>query len=277
MRLTRQQTDAYERDGFLVCPDLFHPAEMELLMDAFRRDATTSGEHVVSESYRLEDGRGERSERPVRSIYASHQRHPEFAHLVRDRRLLEPALQLLGSDAYVYQFKINAKAPFGGEEWAWHQDYRAWKIADDLPAPHIISVAVFLDEFTESNGPVKFVPGSHRSGLVPNPSNAGKRHSHLDPSDIAIGDEHMTDIIRRKGLCSPTGQPGTAVIFHPQVVHGSARNMSPHPRTLLIVTYNNVRNLPLARPPRPAHVVCRDTAPLQPLETTLADMIGRSP
>ena len=55
--------------------------------------------------------------------------------MVRDARILGPVKQLLVDQVYVYQFKINAKPAFGGESWVWHQDYIAWKICDNLPAP----------------------------------------------------------------------------------------------------------------------------------------------
>jgi ectoine hydroxylase len=44
------------------------------------------------------------------------------------------------------------KHAFGGESWAWHQDYVVWKAADNLPQPRVVNVAVFLDEVNEFNG-----------------------------------------------------------------------------------------------------------------------------
>jgi ectoine hydroxylase len=34
---------------------------------------------------------------------------------------------------YIYQFKINVKAAFGGDVWQWHQDYIFWRNEDGMP------------------------------------------------------------------------------------------------------------------------------------------------
>lgn len=265
MRLTGEQVEKYEQDGILESDQMFAPAEIELLMGALQRDIAIPGEHLILEDRRRKGESGQ----VVRAVYASHQRQPEFAHLVRDPRLLGPALQLLGTDAYVYQFKVNAKAAFVGESWVWHQDFLAWKLMDQVPAPRMVSVAVFLDEATEFNGPVIYVPGSHRGGLVHHARRQEQRSTqHPDPYDIAISHDTMMDLAGRRGLRSPKGPAGTIVFFHPEIVHGSSQNMSPFPRTLLIVTYNDVSNLPLDRS-RPKHVVCRDTEPLRQLAEPL--------
>jgi ectoine hydroxylase len=70
-------------------------------------------------------------------------------------------------------------------------------------------------------------------------------------------------------MVSPKGPAGSVVFFSSEVVHGSAPNMSPMARRLLIATYNDVSNLPSWRgEPRPDYVVCRDTEPLSPLDGT---------
>ncbi len=107
MMLTAEQLAAYERDGVLVLPDLFTPAEVGALRTAFERDAAIPGEHRITEP----------GGDAVRAVYASHRRQPEYADLTRDPRLLGPALRLVGGDLYLYQFKINAKPGLGGDGW----------------------------------------------------------------------------------------------------------------------------------------------------------------
>lgn len=76
-------------------------------------------------------------------------------------------------------------------------------------------------------------------------------------------------------MVSPKGPAGSIVFFSPEVVHGSAPNMSPFQRRLLLATYNDVTNLPswADGQSRPEYVVCRDTEPLRPLGTSfLSDL-----
>lgn len=266
MYLSEDQLNQYHEDGFLILNCLFSREEVQLFQDAYDRDSAVPGEHRV-----VEDGGDE-----VRAVYASHQRQPEFATLVRSARMLGPVRQLLAEDVYIYQFKINAKPAFGGDKWSWHQDYVAWRLADNLPAPRQVNVALFLDDVTEFNGPVIFVPGSHRSGLVRDDRRAEARSAqHLDPDDIALAPDRVASLANAHGLRSPKAPAGSVVLFHPEIVHGSAANMSPFQRRLLIATYNDVANQP--RPlgePRPDYLVCRDARPLRIADTPLIPSAG---
>ncbi|MEV3989822.1 phytanoyl-CoA dioxygenase family protein [Streptomyces sp. NPDC049837] len=263
MQLTQQQVDEYHDKGFLLVESLLDPAEVRQLGEAFARDCEVPGPHRVTEEGGTQ----------VRAVYASHRRQPEYAGLIRDPRILPPVRQLLPEDVYVYQFKINAKPPFGGDKWAWHQDYLAWRIADGLPAPLQVNIGVFLDDVNEFNGPVIFLPGSHREGLVHRERKAdAKSAQHLDPDDISLTADQLAAYVDRYGMTSPKGPAGSVVFFSPEIVHGSAPNMSPFARRLLIATYNSCANLP--RPqgePRPDYVVCRDSAPLRPLERRFSE------
>lgn len=61
------------------------------------------------------------------------------------------------------------------------------------------------------------------------------------------------------------------MVFHPNLAHGSAPNLSPWDRTMMIVTYNSVSNVPVPPgEPRPEFLVSRDTRPLAMAEGTLA-------
>jgi ectoine hydroxylase len=60
-----------------------------------------------------------------------------------------------------------------------------------------------------------------------------------------------------------TGKPGSVVLFHPHLVHGSGHNMSIHSRWHVYVVYNRSSHPPAAvENPRPEWVVSRDYTPL---------------
>lgn len=266
MQLTQDQIEQYHADGLLTVEAVFSPDEVELLNEAYWRDVQVPGDH------RLRETSGEE----IRAVYASHLRQPEFAALIRDPRLLSPVKQLLVDDVYVYQLKINAKPAFGGDKWAWHQDFLAWKLADNLPAPRQVNAVLFLDEVNEYNGPIIFVPGSHRNGLVHKDRHNGPARStqHLDPDDISLNRDQMAALVQQYGMFSPKGPAGSVLFFHSEVVHGSSQNMSPFQRRLLIVTYNDSANRPQpVGKPRPEYVVGQDYTPLQLLEMPLMETV----
>ncbi|MEV6427995.1 phytanoyl-CoA dioxygenase family protein [Nocardia sp. NPDC051463] len=263
MKLTHDQLSEYERDGFTVVPGAFSASEIEVLANGYSEDVTHDGPHVVLEPD---------SDR-VGALYASHLRRPEFESVVRSAALLAPVHQLLQTDeVYVYQLKINVKSALGNNKVDWHRDYPAWRIADRLPAPRLVNAAILLDDSTEFNGPLYFVPGSHREAL----QHAGRSETsadarHVDPADVALGADELAGLIDRRGIRSLRAEAGSVVYFHPELVHSSPTNMSPRDRRLLIITYNDAQNLPETH--RPDYLVGCDTAALtvfdEHLEATL--------
>src|SRR5690348_2127416 len=126
--LTHAQRKSYEAEGYLLLPECFSRREVaEMKSELPALFAEESPRRVV-----------EKDGHRVRSVYGSHVTHEVFHRLSRDPRLVQPAQQLLGSEVYVYQFKVNAKAAFGGDLWEWHQDFIFWAKEDGMPAPRAV-------------------------------------------------------------------------------------------------------------------------------------------
>ncbi|MFB7874100.1 phytanoyl-CoA dioxygenase family protein [Nocardia sp. NPDC056064] len=253
MLLTDAQVDSYRDNGFLVLNSVFGTDEVDAIRAAMARDSRSEGPHRIMQPHSGE----------LSTLYASHQRVAEFGNLIRAPRLLTPAQTLLGGDVYLYQLKINVKEAFGGGKVAWHQDFAAWRIVDELPTPDLVNVALLLDEATEFNGPLIFIPGSHTSGtLRADKNDSAAPAPHLDPDDIALRPPHIAELVDERGMISVQAPAGSLVLFSPQIVHGSVPNMSPTPRRLLIATYNRCVNLPRTSHPRPNYLVNDDTTAL---------------
>lgn len=266
MQLTPDQLNSYDRDGYLFLPDYFSAAEIEVLRSQLPGQFAEESERRV-----VEKGSG-----VVRSVYGSHRTNETFRRLARHPRLVEPARQILGSDVYIYQFKINAKIAFLGDVWEWHQDYIFWQREDGVTRPELVTMTVFLDEVNEFNGPLLFVPGSHKEGVLDPPRVGGVPEGYEDSPDwianltadlkYSIGKETLTRLVNRTGIVAPKGPAGSALFFHPNVVHGSVPNLSPFDRKIVLVTYNSVLNLPKPQETqRPEFLVGRDFTPVAPL------------
>jgi len=213
----------------------------------------------------------------VRSVYGPHFRNRIFECLGSHPRLVEPAKQILQSDVYIHQFKINAKAAFAGEVWEWHQDYIYWQREDGMREPRALTVAIFLDEVNEFNGPIVFIPGSHLGGVLsPVPLPAPPERAGNDVigpswnSDVAakltysLSRETVAELVRQSGLCAPKGPIGSVLFFHCSIVHCSAPNMSPFDRAVALVTFNSVANMLSPVPsPRPNFLANRDSSPVR--------------
>jgi len=257
MHLAEAQLRDFEDNGYLVLTDLFTPDEVDLIKSEVVRLADEDHPGTVRE-----EGSG-----LVRAIHGSHLVSALLDRVTRLPRLVDPALDLLGDDLYVYQFKVNFKRAFGGEVWPWHQDYVYWHQEDGMREPHAMNVAIYLDEVSEFNGPLMFVPGTHSRGLVDAPDGEPDEEdwrSHVSASlKYTLERATLERAVAERGIVAPKGPAGTVLVFHPNIYHASVPNLSPIDRTMLIVTYNRVDNAPDPHSKRPEFLVSRDPTPLQ--------------
>jgi L-proline 4-hydroxylase len=255
MTLDEAQLAQFDRAGFLRFEGLFGPAEIALLKAELARTGGAASDAVIRERTGS-----------IRTIYRSHEpdgptSSPAFARLVRTPRLLRPAQQVLADDElYVYHCKSNIKTALDGTVWLWHQDYGYWQ-HDGVPTSNMATFLVMLDEATELGGCLYLVPGSHKAGVLP----AYKDETTTSYPQWTIEPEPLRAFLRANPQAVPiTGGPGTAVLFHCNIVHGSGHNLSPSDRWHVYVAYNPVANRPNPVPaaPRPDYVVSRNYAPL---------------
>ena len=244
MQLTTDQIERFDRDGFLVIEGLFRrdeAARLRARLPALFAEDTPANIR-------------EKASGEVRTAMGLHERDALYADLVRDPRLVEPAVQLSGEPVYVQQVKVNVKSAFSGEVWQWHYDFATHHGEDGVPEPRALNLHVFLDEVTEFNGPLYFIPGSHRRGPAP---------ATLDTVTTSyplwvVAPERVAELVRQGGIVSATGPAGTALIFGDCLVHASPNNMSPWDRPIFSVIYNPVSNA-LTRHRRPDYIHHRDT------------------
>lgn len=261
--LSRAQVNAFDRDGFLLLPGLLTPADLAVAAAGTPQVLADRSERTILEA----------SGAAVRSVYAPHQHHEVMAALARHPHLVDAARDLLAGEVYVYQSKLNVKAAHVGEVWEWHQDYIFWQREDGMPAPRVLTAAVFLDDVTDDNGPMLLMPGSQREGVLPcegerRRDDAGPEWlSHLSANlKYTIDREVLGRLAARYGVRPATGLAGSVLLFDGHVAHASSPNLSDSGRSLMMFTYNNVDNAPAAAAlTRPEFLVSRDSAPLRPL------------
>lgn len=269
--LNPAQRDAYRDNGFLLLPELFSAAEVERLyneMQGMREDFMNKGrEEVIAEP-----GSGE-----VRSIFNVHRLNNLFANLVRDPRVLNVAREILGSEVYIHQSRINYKPGFQGKEFYWHSDFETWHNEDGMPAMRALSCSILLTDNNELNGPLMLIPGSHRHFI----SCAGETPDEnykksLRKQETGVPDElllrYLSDL---GGIVSCKGKAGSVVFFDCNTMHGSNGNITPYPRSNVFFVYNSIENQ-LGAPkhglkPRPEFVATRDgIAALEPEPLSIA-------
>ena len=262
--LSRDQLRDYERDGFLFFEGFFSEgevAELRAEMDRLWREARADDETVIFEP----------DEEVVRSIFRIHADDPVFARLARDRRLAAMAEQLLGSQVYVHQSRINYKSGFDGKEFYWHSDFETWHAEDGLPRMRAVSASIALSDNTPLNGPLMLIPGSHRHFVAcigETPDDHYK--SSLRRQEYGVPDRGSLAWLARSAgtISAPAGRAGSPVLFECNVMPGSNGNITPDPRSNVFFVYNSVENVPetpfAAGRPRPDFIATREVRPIVP-------------
>lgn len=249
MRLTTQQLATFDEQGYLFLPDLFSAEEIAVLRDEAEAIYATDREEVWRETTGA-----------PRTAFAAHTYNEAFRLLGAHPRLIEPVEQLLGEKLYMHQFKINAKAAFDGEVWQWHQDYGTWARDDGMPEPRAMNISVFLDEVMAINGPLMFIPRSHKQGTLA----AGHDTATTSYPLWTLDKETVTRLVDAGGIVAPTGKPGSVLMFHGNLVHASPPNITPYPRKIVYLTLCAVSNH-ITRFKRAEWIAHRDFAPIEPV------------
>jgi len=260
MKLTQEQLDHFETEGWLLLPELFTLEEVDLL----RREAEAIYAQHRPEIWREKNG-------APRIAFAAHTYNEAFRLLGSHPRMIKPVEQVFGEQVYMHQFKINAKSAFTGDVWQWHQDYGTWKRDDGMPEPRAMNISVFLDEVLPINGPLMLVPRSQNAGDL--------EASHdLETTSYplwTLDEETVTRLARQGGIVAPTGKPGSMLMFHGNLVHGSAGNITPYPRKIVYLTLNAVSNH-IRKPTRAEFIAHQDFTPIETVDDDALVRLARA-
>ncbi|GAA2565140.1 ectoine hydroxylase [Pseudonocardia hydrocarbonoxydans] len=260
--LSAEELRTHDRDGFVTVPQLLTPEEVATYAGELERlaadPAVRADERTVVE----------KASQQVRSIFEVHALSDAIAALVADERVAGRARQILGSEVYVHQSRINYKPGSGGGGFYWHSDFETWHAEDGMPSPRAVSISISLTENYAHNGCLMIMPGSHREfvacvGETP----ADHYKESLREQEIGTPDEgSLTSLANRHGIAMLTGAAGSATLFDSNCMHGSGGNITPFPRSNIFIVFNSVDNAlqePYSAPaPRPAHVAARRFSPV---------------
>jgi ectoine hydroxylase-related dioxygenase (phytanoyl-CoA dioxygenase family) len=199
--LTQAQRDALDHDGFLPLPDILTEQQIAAFRARLDELVVQEGDEAGKEVHQ-EAGTDRLSDLVNKSaIFEVCFTHPRvlaaIAHILRGEFKLS---------------SLNARSALPGQGLqALHAD---WGRAVE-PGDYVVCNSIWLlDDFTESNGATRVVPGSQRSGALPRDVMPDPQAAH--PDEIK--------------LLAPAG---TVVIFNSHTWHGGTLNASDRPRRAL--------------------------------------------
>jgi ectoine hydroxylase-related dioxygenase (phytanoyl-CoA dioxygenase family) len=220
----RQQ---FESDGFFIVPTLLSGCLLAKVLP--RIDAVYRGEYQTG----VAPGRNlPPSTDPPASLVKidnAHRSDPVILEVVSSPEVGKWAAEITGAamvQVFATQLLIKPPGKDPAVNVGWHQDQEYWDAALE---GELLTAWIAISDVPASSGPMRFVQGSHRWGL-------------LKAGDFFSGD---LDFIRKRiedakggGEWNETAavlSPGGVSFHHRLTVHGSGPNVSPHPRVSFAV------------------------------------------
>lgn len=149
---------------------------------------------------------------------------PFWVRLISDDRLVDIAEIFVGPSIGLFASHYISKPAYSGQPVLWHQDGAFWP----LEPMRVVTLWLAVDRSTTENGCLRVVPGTHKSDV------AAMRDA--TEVDNVLGKEIAVDIDEAQAVDIEL-EPGDVEVHHPNIVHGSKPNTSPHRRCGLTIRY----------------------------------------
>jgi ectoine hydroxylase-related dioxygenase (phytanoyl-CoA dioxygenase family) len=242
--LTQDQIRDFRENGFLMVENAVDAPQLQRLRQDFdawveesRRHDRAYGE-TIDHRPRFDLEPGHTAARPtLRRVNAPIEVSAAYHEAMADSRMTDCVAALIGPDVKLHHTKINSKQPGSKTAVDWHQDFPFTPHSND----DLVTALLFVDDVTETNGPLAVMPGSHK----------GPIHSlwHGGIFTGAVAADIAADCEARAIHC--TGKAGSVCLMHSRLLHGSTANRSDAARTLFISVYSAEDAVPLSRNPVP--------------------------
>ena len=235
--VVREKSAQYQRDGFCIAPPVVPPellARVIPRMDAVRHGEYETGKKPLNSWAGPNDTPGKLSK-----IDQAHVADRTIFETIAHPAIGEWVAALTGAKrVQVWAVQMLHKPPGGDARGAvgWHQDLYYWNTWWQ-PNSDVFTAWLAISDVREESGPMHFVPGSHRWGL-------------LEGSDF-FG---SVDESKRKIALPPKAEwkdvsgampAGAFSLHHRLTFHGSQPNLSDSPRRSLAIHLCTEKAVPI--------------------------------
>lgn len=207
----------YEQEGVVKVSGLFSAEKVLEIRAALQRYSDTILPGLPPEDVVMElDGNS------VRNLWRMEKHDAYFDSLTRLPNVLALVRAFVHGDPVAMAVESFNKPARVGSAVPQHQDNAYFCFSP----PDVLTVWIAVDEVTEENGPIHYVRGSHKGGLLPH-----------EPSHVAGNSMGLASRIECAEPYAGLLAPGDALIHHSETIHYSAPNRSSRPRLGLLIVY----------------------------------------
>lgn len=242
MPLAQEEIEQFNEQGFLPREELLTALEVKALhqrLEDIGNEVVEFPQQYVQIEPLVKSG--ELAEDPVRfnnvrKIWQLTQHDALFKEYARHPKILDVVHSLLGPNIKIYVDQTLCKPPRLGSAKPPHQDSAYWTSIDP---PNLVICWMALDDATEENGCMRFIPGSHKLGVV--------EHKRLE--DFRVEDEKVD---YASEVCVPL-KAGGCSFHHSLALHRTDANRSDDRRIGLTVAYMSAEAKYIGEAPQPEY------------------------
>ena len=228
-RMTPDEIQHWQDKGYIVREDVFTHQENDELRQV--AEDLVAGERKmprvhIDQNALVRNGKDQRS-----GIYAMHKIHhpscyiPEFLARVRDPRLTDPLLDILGPDILGINNLFIWKAPEIGLGFPWHQD--KFYFRKRFKTTTTVGTWTAIDPADRENGCLYVIPGSHTQSISHHDDIEGQQQNEFKLARDARDEDGIAVEV----------PPGAVIWFHSHLLHKSTDNHSPRFRRSYVSHY----------------------------------------
>ena len=242
--LSAEQIASYQRDGYLILPNVVTESELLPLESTFQRfiEGRVPG---MGRDFCDMSGPYGRAFEDFNLVNAVLPRvyEPQLSGNVFERRAAAIARQLIGDDIALDYDQFLAKRPKRARAvFAWHQDLGYWPTG--TPDTRTATCSLALDDATLENGCLQVVPGSHREAELrahrPSAWSLSpelREEAHTLTVELGPADAIVPLPVRR----------GSITVHNERIVHGSPGNTTGGWRRTYIVAFRSQQTVEYER------------------------------
>jgi len=249
-KLTEAQVDRFWESGFLIVENVIARevinelnAQYDEWLEESRSHSRNYGQTIDGKS-RFDLDPAHSAEHPrFRRVASPAEISDVYYKVVVESSIPDMVAQLIGPSIRLHHCKIISKSPRSDLSVDWHQDgaYDPHTNTSMLAAGLLLTDVVQETNDDPGQGPLKIVPGSHRTRLSIYQNDAFT--GAIDPALIPEFEAKAVPVL---------GSAGTVSFHHCLAVHASSPNETRRSRNVLYAEYLAADNFPLTEPATPS-------------------------